>query len=84
MTLSRESGYFWFFDPDNVELTVKILDGRAINGSYWVFIASMTDVAFTVEVERCVSRFDPFGCASKIYRSVQGVNQSFIDVNLGL
>lgn len=84
VTLTSESGYFWFFDPGNVELTVKILDGRAINGSYWVFIASMTDVAFTVEVERCVSRFDPFGCGSQIYRSVQGVNQNFIDVNLGL
>lgn len=79
--LTRESGYFWFFDPDNIELTVKILDGRAVNGNYWVFIASMTDVAYTVEVERCISRSDPFGCGSVFYRSVQGVNQNAIDVD---
>jgi hypothetical protein len=77
--LTRESGYFWFFDPDNIELTVKILDGRAVNGSYWVFISSMTDVPFTVEVERCTSHFDPFGCGSQIYQGVQGVNQNIID-----
>ena len=78
--LSGESGYFWFFDPDNIELTVKILDGRAVNGKFWVFIASMTDVPFTVEVERCISHFDPFGCGSQFYRGLQGVNQNFIDV----
>ena len=82
VNLTRESGYFWFFDPDNIELTVKILDGRAVNGKYWVFIASMTDVAYTVEVEHCVSHSDPFGCGSVYYRSVQGVNQNFIDVDL--
>lgn len=81
VTLSYESGYFWFFDPDNIELTVKILDGRAVNGKFWVFIASMTTVPFTVEVERCQSHFDPFGCGSRIYTNVQGVNQNFIDVN---
>lgn len=80
VTLTRESGYFWFFDPDNIELTVKILDGRAVNGKFWVFIASMTTVPFTVEVERCMSHFDPFGCGSQLYRSVQGVNRNFIDI----
>lgn len=79
--LTRESGYFWFFDPENIELTVKILDGRAVNGKYWVFIASMTDVAYTVEVEHCGSRFDPFGCGSVFYRSAQGVNQNVVDVD---
>ena len=77
--LTNESGYFWFFDPDNIELTVKILDGRGVNGKYWVFIASMTDVPFTVEVERCLSHSDPFGCGSRLYRGLQGVNQNFID-----
>ena len=28
-------GYFWFFDPANVELAVKVLDGRPINGKFW-------------------------------------------------
>src|SRR5262249_10769999 len=46
--LSDESGYFSFFDTGNVELTVKILDGRPVNGHYWVFVASMTDVAWSL------------------------------------
>ena len=28
---------FWFFTPDNIELTVKVLDGRNLNGHFWVF-----------------------------------------------
>ncbi|HXO42065.1 MAG TPA: hypothetical protein VN999_11480, partial [Thermoanaerobaculia bacterium] len=35
---SDQCGYFWFFDPSNVELTVKVLDGRAVNGHFWVFV----------------------------------------------
>lgn len=45
---AANSGYFWFFSPDNVELTVKILDGRAINGHFWVFFGTMTDVEFWI------------------------------------
>ena len=44
-----ETGYWWFFDPDNVEVTVKVLDGRAVDGRLWLFVTSMTDVGFTVE-----------------------------------
>ena len=29
---------------------VKVLDGCAINGHFWVFTAASTDVAYTVEV----------------------------------
>jgi len=39
---------FWFFTPDNIELTVKVLDGSAINGHFWVFYGSLTDVQFTL------------------------------------
>ena len=28
MPLTDDTGYFWFFAPDNVELMVKVLDGR--------------------------------------------------------
>ena len=49
--LSEQAGYFWFFDPDNVEVTVKVIDGRAINGHYWLFIEGMTDLGLTVGVE---------------------------------
>ena len=48
--VSDESGLFWFFDPENIELVVKVLDGRAINGSYWVFFGALSDVEYWITV----------------------------------
>lgn len=42
--LSAESGAFWFFRPDNLELMVKILDGSAINAHHWLFVSSLSDL----------------------------------------
>ena len=44
------TGAFWFFRPSNVELVVKVLDGRPVNGRFWVLYGSLTDVAFTLRV----------------------------------
>ena len=54
-TLLGDSGYFWFFDDDNVELVVKVLDGRAINDRFWLFYGSLTNVAFELKVTDLVS-----------------------------
>jgi len=43
-------GTFWFFRPSNVELAVKVLDGTAINGHFWVFYASLSNVEYTLRV----------------------------------
>ncbi|MEM8931243.1 MAG: PA domain-containing protein [Acidobacteriota bacterium] len=48
--LTDDTGYFWFFDENNVELVVKVLDGCAINENYWVFAAGLTDVEVTITV----------------------------------
>jgi len=48
--LGGDSGAFWFFHPDNVELTVKVLDGRGLNDKFWVFYGSLTNVEFTLTV----------------------------------
>jgi hypothetical protein len=42
--LTDESGYFWFFDPNNVEMVVKVLNGCALNDAFWVFAAGLTNV----------------------------------------
>ncbi len=47
-----ESGLFWFFEPENVELVVKVLDGRAINGSY---DGGLSDVEYTITVTDTVT-----------------------------
>jgi hypothetical protein len=50
-TLTNETGYLWFFQPDNVEAVVKVLDGCAVNGRYWVFAAGLTNVETHLTVE---------------------------------
>ena len=52
---SDESGLFWFFDPDNVELVLKVLDGRAVNGNHWVFFGALSDVEYWVTVDDTTS-----------------------------
>ncbi|MCP3962230.1 MAG: hypothetical protein GY719_30685 [bacterium] len=47
---SQDSGLFWFFDQDNWEMLIKVLDGCAINGRFWVFSAATTNVAYTLRV----------------------------------
>ncbi len=50
VTATGESGYFWFFDAGNLELVVKVLDGRAVNGRFWVFYGALSDVEYWVNV----------------------------------
>ncbi len=42
--VTDDSGYFWFFDPGNIEMVVKVLNGCALNNAYWVFAAGLTNV----------------------------------------
>lgn len=44
------TGLLWFFQPENVELVVKILDARSINGHFWLFWGALTDVRYTLRV----------------------------------
>lgn len=39
------------FDASNPEIFVKVLDGCAVNGHRWVFMAGMTDLECQVEIE---------------------------------
>jgi hypothetical protein len=48
--LTSDTLAFWFFGPDNLELMVKVLDGRAVNGKYWVFYGALSDVEYTLTV----------------------------------
>ena len=47
---SASTGLLWFFDPTNVEMVVKVLDGRPINGKFWVFFGALSDVESWVKV----------------------------------
>lgn len=47
---TASTGSFWFFDADNVELVLKVLDGRTLNGKFWIFYGALTDVEYRVRV----------------------------------
>ena len=47
---SQQSGLLYFFDRNNVEVLIKVLDGCGINGHRWVFVAPVTDLAFNLIV----------------------------------
>ncbi len=49
--LTDESVLFTFFSADNVELVVKVLDGRRSNGHFWVFSGALSDVEYWIHVE---------------------------------
>ena len=49
--LTDLSGYFWFFDSENVELTVKVLNACVDPyNAYWFFAAGLTDVEVVITV----------------------------------
>jgi hypothetical protein len=50
--ITFDTGAFWFFDPVNLEVMIKVLDGRAINGKFWVFYGALSDVDYTITVTR--------------------------------
>ena len=47
---STDSALFWFFQPANWEMLVKVIDGCGLNNRFWVFAAATTNVEFTLTV----------------------------------
>lgn len=50
-----QGGLFWFFGPTNPEMLIKVIDGCALDSSFWVFFAATTNVGFVVTVTDTVS-----------------------------
>ncbi len=46
--LASDTGSFWFFEPDNLELFVKEIDGVSFNNAFWTFYGALSNVEFTV------------------------------------
>ena len=72
--MSREAGLLWFFDRDNVEVLVKVLDGCAINNHHWVFTAPVTDLGFNLHVTDSEGR-------RWTHRNPRGVAKARIDTS---
>jgi hypothetical protein len=46
----NQGGLFWFFDPANPELLIKVLNGCPINQHFWVYYSAGTNVGLHVTV----------------------------------
>jgi hypothetical protein len=73
--LTGDTGAFWFFDPANLELMIKVLDGGAVNGHFWVYYGSLSSVEYTITVT------DTATGAVKTYHNAPGQLASQADVN---
>jgi hypothetical protein len=47
---SDESVFYYFTDPSNFELGVKVLDACGLSNTFWVFIGGLTNQGWTVNV----------------------------------
>ncbi|MEM9292235.1 MAG: LamG domain-containing protein [Acidobacteriota bacterium] len=61
-----DSGLFYYTNPNNWEILVKMLNACGINNHYWVFAASTTNVFYRMEV------FDVVAGVNKIYFNYPG------------
>jgi len=48
--VSEQSAFFTFFDAENFEIGVKMVDACELNGSFWTFISGLTNVEYTVTI----------------------------------
>lgn len=66
VVITVNSAGFWFFTPDNVELVVKVIDGRPVNGHFWAFYGSLSNVEYTITIT------DTQTGAVRTYTNLQG------------
>jgi ELWxxDGT repeat protein len=73
--MTDDTGAFWFFGAENVEMAVKVLDARVINDRFWVYFGALSDVAYTVRVT------DTETGAVRVYENAEGTICGQADVN---
>jgi len=69
VTLTSDTGYFWFFAQTNVEVVLKVLNACvAPFNHFWVFAGGLTNVDVDLVVEDTVTG------ARNVYHNAQGVS----------
>lgn len=71
--MSGDTGNFWFFNAANIELVLKVLDGRGINNRFWVFYGALSNVQYQIRVTDTVTG------VTKEYDNPQGTLASVAD-----
>ncbi len=75
VALTGDTGEFWFFSANNIELVVKVVDGHAFNNKFWVFYGALSNVQYTITVTDTTTN------AAKTYTNPNGNLASVADVN---
>ncbi len=81
---SNDSGVLWFFQQDNWEMLVKVINGCPINDHFWVFAASTTNVEYTLRVTDLVvsgskSYFNPLGRSAPAITDIEAIPSCFLN-----
>lgn len=75
LPLTGDTGSFWFFTPGNIEMTIKVVDGRVVNGKFWFFAGALSDVAYTITVTDLTTG------AVKTYSATRGIQTALNDTS---
>jgi len=67
IALTDDTGYFWFFGANSVEIVVKVVNGCIVNSNYWVFAGGLTNVNVVMTIT------DTQTGAVRTYTNTQGV-----------
>ena len=74
ITLTGDTGEFWFFSANNIELVIKVVDGTSFNGHFWVFYGALSNLEYDIVVT------DTTTGAVKTYHNPLGTTASLADV----
>ncbi|HEX4963931.1 MAG TPA: hypothetical protein VF173_24105 [Thermoanaerobaculia bacterium] len=75
LPLTGDTGAFWFFAPTNIEVILKVLDGRSLNGNFWIYFGALSNVEYTLTIT------DTATGAVKTYHNPSGTFASTGDTN---
>ena len=73
--VTADTGEFWFLSANNIELLIKVVDGSAFNGHFWVFYGALSNFEYTITVT------DTTTGAVKTYHNPLGTTASLADID---
>lgn len=56
-TVTPDTGLLWFFNPNNIEMVVKVLNACTLNDRFWVFAGGLTNVRVDMFVTDTETQF---------------------------
>ncbi len=54
--IGANASLFYFFEPNNPEMLLKVLNGCSVNGHWWVYGSAATDLPYTIRLRDLARR----------------------------